>query len=269
MRNELYDYTIRASDPDGHRLTYSLAPNSEILASDPNVDTLVDALYRIDGAASVEFIAEVFRAAPPALQEHLILHSLRTIPSAVIAKAIRQTAETTSDVELKEAANAYLDDAPAVDEAEEAAAIAAASEAVSSAAAATQDSAEGWAPKLDDKPVQMAGSAPDAAVVAAATAAVAAATAPSAAAAAAAAGWQPSDDAMPVADGEDRARRLGVEAEALALIRAEAAREAAERAASEQAKEPPGPIEILVRLPQILFALAVLAALLALVFSSE
>ena len=38
VRNELYDYTIRASDPDGHRLTYSLAPNSEILASDPNVD---------------------------------------------------------------------------------------------------------------------------------------------------------------------------------------------------------------------------------------
>jgi len=38
VRNELYDYTIRASDPDGHRLTYSLAPNSEISASDPNVD---------------------------------------------------------------------------------------------------------------------------------------------------------------------------------------------------------------------------------------
>jgi hypothetical protein len=65
-------------------------------------------------------------------------------------------------------------------------------------------------------------------------------------------------------DSEGRARRREVEAEALAVIRQEAARAAAEAQArlDDEKAGSPDPIEFLVKLPTILFAIAVVVALL-------
>jgi hypothetical protein len=225
-------------------------------ASDPNVDELVDALYRLEGPACFDFIAEAFRLAPANLQEYMLGHSLRGIPSAAVQNAIREIVATTKDVELKEAAEAYLAAAPApVEAGAEAAAP------VSRPAPADTTAADsGWQPAYEEP------SAPRAAQPAEAPA-PAPPPAPPPPAPEAISSWQPTDDSQGsgMVD-EARSRRLGVEAEALALIRqeAEAARVAAEAAAASQQPGGPDPLEFLVKLPQILFALAVIGALLVL-----
>ena len=244
-------------------------------ASDPNVDDLVDALYRLQGSACVEFIAEEFRSAPPALQEYLLDHSLRKIPSGAIAKVVRQLAESTRDVDLKQAAQSYLDAAPAAALEEEPAALTGASASPASgagpagAAPATPDSAEtaSWQPVFEDTSATVAGPsvAPGPSAVPAPSAVPSTATAVGS--------WQPTSEDPQAASAasfehdEARSRRLRVEAEALARIREEAARLAEEQ--KDQPASGPDPLELLVRLPQILFALAILAAILVLLLSGE
>src|SRR5688572_27931264 len=78
-------------------------------ASDPNVDDLIEALYRLAGPESVDFIVEQFRNAPPSLQEHLLAHSLRKIRALALERAVREIARSADDVDLKNAAEAFLE----------------------------------------------------------------------------------------------------------------------------------------------------------------
>jgi hypothetical protein len=229
-------------------------------ASDPNVDALVDSLYRISGPACTDFLADAFRQAPPALQEHLLEHSLRSIPSAAITKSVREVAESTKDVDLRKAAQEYLASVPAPAVAEDAASPAAEQPATTEAS--------GWQPVYEGASTKPAAAAAPPAQTAAVSASTPAPSTP-ATPDAAAGSWQPTTESPGAGGDEVRSRRLGVEAEALALIRqeAEAARLAAEQ---QQAEEDTGPnaLEFLVKLPQILFALALVGALLYLVLGS-
>jgi hypothetical protein len=245
--------------------------NQYSTANDWNVDDLFAALYRLERSACTEYLADVFRSAQPALQEYLIEHSLRAIPSAAIVAAVREVAESTKDVELKNAATAYLENAPEIPVEEELAAAGAGT----SAKAAETDT---WQPVFESvaeppKPsvaVTPEPPPPPTTATAAPAAAVAAAAAP-----APAGSWQPSSEsALAAGADEARSQRLGAEAEALRLIREEAAREAAEREAAAreaagQKDESSGALEFLVRLPQILFALAVVGAILAMFLMQE
>lgn len=207
-------------------------------ASDPNVDGLLEALHRLEGAACVDYVTEVFRAAPAALQEHLLQHSLRAMPSTPVLRAVAEVGAATKDPDLKKAAEECLEHLTAAVGAAEAKATAAAAAAAAAAsaapdarrsapdAAAPSDAAAAgsWKPTWDDTSL----STP------------AASTAPAASpdAEAAAGSWQPAhDDAAamardaPVGDSAERSRRLAIEAEALAMIRQEA-RQSADPSAS-------------------------------------
>jgi hypothetical protein len=242
--------------------------NQYSTANDWNVDELFGALYRLERSSCTEYLADVFRSAQPALQEYLIEHSLRTIPSAAIVNAVREVAESTKDVELKNAAMAYLENAPAIPVDEE-------SSAADAGPSAKPVETDTWQPVFENaaEPAKpLVAVTPEPAPAKAPAPEVAAVVAP---AAAAAGSWQPSSESTLAAGADDaRSQRLGAEAEALRLIREEAAREAAAREAAareagSQPDESSGALELLVRLPQILFALAVVGALLAMFLMQE
>jgi hypothetical protein len=273
------------------------AINQYSTANDPSVDDLFDALYRLEGPASTAYLAEVFRSAPPALQEYMLLHSLRTIPSRAIVAAVRDVVATTKDVELKQVAEAWLEAAPEVPVEDETAATGIPS--ADSPAAAEPDT---WQPVYEKaadppKPAPVAtptvaagpapapkpdpAPAPRPVTAAAAPAASAAPTppapkpvptpAPAPPPAEPAGAWQPTvDDPQSRVSDEARSQRLGSEAEYLARLREDAAREAEERLLQQQqAGEGSGALEVLVKLPLILFVLFVIGAVVAVYYSGE
>ncbi len=216
-------------------------------ASDPNVDGLLEALYRLEGAACVDYVAEVFRTAPAALQEHLLQHSLRAMASAAVVRAVAEVGETTKDPDLKNAASECLEHLTAVLAAAEAdaaaasagsavaAAVAAGAAASPSSAASGNAAADSWSPTWDDASASKEPATP--------------APAPSGPSGES---WRPSQDdsapvvrEAPVGSSDERARRLAIEAEALAMIREEA-RHPAETSATwnPYAKPPEEPADV-------------------------
>jgi len=83
------------------------------VASDANVDVLVSSLYSLDGDRCADYVAKVFLKAPAALQEYMLGNALTRIRVPSIFRAVRQVARSTSDVELKAAAESFLVDVPA------------------------------------------------------------------------------------------------------------------------------------------------------------
>lgn len=121
------------------------------VASDANVDVLVSALHSLDGDRCADYVAKVFLNAPAALQEYLLGNALTKIRVASIFRAVRQVAKSTSDVELKVAADAYLADVPA--DVMDASPTTATAEEGSSASTDTADADDsGWAPKFEAPP---------------------------------------------------------------------------------------------------------------------
>lgn len=184
-------------------------------ANDPNVDILVESLLKLEGTKCDEYLAEVFRAAPPGLQEHLLLHALRDRGSAPLVRAVRDIVGSTTDVELKAVAANFLESAKPPE-----------NDAVSSTTVRTdtpqdpagrshEEPADKPAPETTDQwqPSYEGTQAP-----------ASAAPSPPPTPVATQGSWQPEqDEPQAGAVSEERARRLAAEAEALAQIRALAA----------------------------------------------
>jgi len=125
------------------------------VASDANVDVLVSALHSLDGERCADYVAKVFLNAPAALQEYMLGNALTKIRVASIFRTVRQVARSTSDVDLKAAAEAYLADVPAaVMDAIPIVALPGEEPAANAVPADAQSDDSGWAPKFEEMPVE-------------------------------------------------------------------------------------------------------------------
>lgn len=69
---------------------------------------LLDSLVGLEGAACADYLADIFAWADPKIQTAMVMKLFPKITHASIKEAVKRTAESTTDAELKNAAEAFL-----------------------------------------------------------------------------------------------------------------------------------------------------------------